>query len=327
AAIARMWWDEPAAVRDTYEKLAEHGRQLGDEGSLAYVYVMLAQADILLGELDRAEADAAAARDIAEQGGQETLVAYALAVRAMVDAHRGLDAAHASAELALELGRRTQGTPALHFATAALGLLEISAGRAEEAVAVLAPLVEFARTEHIREPGLTRYVIDQVEALIELARAGDAAGARGGGGCWMGTRRTPDGWAAIAASPHRGVVGDCSLRRTGESTTPSTLSGEHWRSTTRFRFPLTGREPCSRSGRPSDERKARPTHAGRSRKRPPSSTAWVLWPSRGVRGPRWSESAGGRPRKADSQPRSGRSQSSSPKAGRTRRSLPRSSCR
>ena len=175
AAIARMWWDEPAAVRETCEELAEHGRQLGDEGSLAYVYVMLAQADILLGELDRAEADAAAARDIAEQGGQETLVAYALAVRAMADAHRGLDAARASAELALELGRRTQGTPALHFATAALGLLEVSTGRADEAVAVLAPLVEFARTEQIREPGLTRYVIDQVEALVELARLDEAA--------------------------------------------------------------------------------------------------------------------------------------------------------
>jgi DNA-binding CsgD family transcriptional regulator len=175
AAIARMWWDEPAAVRETYEELAEHGRQLGDEGSLAYVYVMLAQADILLGELDRAEADAAAARDIAEQGGQETLVAYALAVRAMADAHRGLDAARASAELALELGRKTQGTPALNFATSALGLLEVSTGRAGEAVAVLAPLVEFARTEHIREPGLTRYVIDQVEALVELARVEEAA--------------------------------------------------------------------------------------------------------------------------------------------------------
>jgi DNA-binding CsgD family transcriptional regulator len=175
AAIARMWWDEPAAVRETCEELAEHGRQLGDEGSLAYVYVMLAQADILLGELDRAEADAAAARDIAEQGGQETLVAYALAVRAMADAHRGLDAARASAELALELGRKTQGTPALNFATAALGLLEISTGRAGEAVGVLAPLVEFARTEHIREPGLTRYVIDQVEALVELARVEEAA--------------------------------------------------------------------------------------------------------------------------------------------------------
>src|SRR5262249_60828576 len=48
AAIARMWWDEPAAVRDTYEKLAEHGRQLGAEGALAYGYGMLAQADMLL---------------------------------------------------------------------------------------------------------------------------------------------------------------------------------------------------------------------------------------------------------------------------------------
>jgi DNA-binding CsgD family transcriptional regulator len=174
AAIARMWWDEPAAGRETCKELAEHGQQLGDEGSLAYVYVMLAQADILLGELDRAEADAAAARDIAEQGGQETLVAYALAVQAMADAHRGREA-RVAAELALELGRKTQGTPTLHFATAALGLLEVSTGRADEAVAVLAPLVEFARTEQIREPGLTRYVIDQVEALVELARVDEAA--------------------------------------------------------------------------------------------------------------------------------------------------------
>ena len=174
AAIARMWWDDPAAGRETCEELADHGQQLGDEGSLAYVYVMLAQADILLGELNRAEADAAAARDIAEQGGQETLVAYALAVQAMADAHRGREARMA-AELALELGRKTQGTPALHFATAALGLLEVSTGRADEAVVVLAPLVEFARTEHIREPGLTRYVIDQVEALVELACVDEAA--------------------------------------------------------------------------------------------------------------------------------------------------------
>jgi DNA-binding CsgD family transcriptional regulator len=175
AAIARMWWDEPAAVRETYEELAEHGRQLGDEGSLAYVHLMLAQADILLGKLDRAEADAAAARDIAEQGGQETLIAYALAVRAMADAHRDREAARLSAKQALELGGRTQNTPAAHFATAALGLLDLSTGGAEEAAAVLAPLVEFARTEQIREPGLTRYATDRVEALVELGRVDEAA--------------------------------------------------------------------------------------------------------------------------------------------------------
>jgi DNA-binding CsgD family transcriptional regulator len=174
AAIAHMWWDEPATVRSTYEELAEHGRELGDEGSLAYVYVMLAQADVLLGELDRAEADAAAARDIAEQGGQETLLAYAHAMRAAADAHRGRDP-RVLAEEAIELGRRTQGTPALHAGTAAIGLFELSAGRAEEAAVVLEPLVEFARAEGIREPGLTRFVIDRVEALVELARLDEAA--------------------------------------------------------------------------------------------------------------------------------------------------------
>jgi DNA-binding CsgD family transcriptional regulator len=175
-AIARMWWDEPAAVRATYEELGERGRQLGDEGSLAYVYVMLAQADILLGDYGRAEADAVAAREISEQAGQETLLAYALAVRALLDAHCGREAdARESAERALELARRTEGTPALHVATGALGLLELALGRAEEAAAALGPLVEFARDEQIGEPGLTRFLVDQVEALVELGRVDEAA--------------------------------------------------------------------------------------------------------------------------------------------------------
>jgi DNA-binding CsgD family transcriptional regulator len=173
AAIARMWWDEPAAVRKTFEDLVERRREAADEGSLAYVYVMLAQADTLLGELDRAEADAAAARDIAQQAGQATLVAYALAVKAMADAHRGRDP-RAPAEEALELGRRTQGTPAVHLASAAIGLNELTSGRANEAAAVLGPLVDYARREGIREPSLTRFAVDHIEALVELRRLDEA---------------------------------------------------------------------------------------------------------------------------------------------------------
>jgi DNA-binding CsgD family transcriptional regulator len=176
AAIARMWWDEPLAVRQTYEELIEQGRETGDEGSLAYVYVMLAQADCLLGDFDRALRDAEAAREIAEQAGQEMLVAYGLAVRALVAAHRGLaDDCRTTAATALELATRTQGTPALQFATAAVGLLELSLGRSEEAVVALEPLIAFARSEQIGEPGLTRYVLDGVEALVELGRLEEAA--------------------------------------------------------------------------------------------------------------------------------------------------------
>jgi DNA-binding CsgD family transcriptional regulator len=175
AAVARMWWDEPAAVRDTYDEVVARGREPVDEGSLAYVYVMLGQADILLGDFERAEADAAAALDIARQAGQAALVAYAHAVQALLDAHRGrADECRAAAETALELAARTRSTPAHHAAGTALGLLQLSLGQPANAAATLAPLVELARAEEIREPGLTRYVPDYVEALVETGRGGEA---------------------------------------------------------------------------------------------------------------------------------------------------------
>jgi DNA-binding CsgD family transcriptional regulator len=176
AAITRMWWGEPAEVRQTYDELIERGSELGDEGSLAYVYILLAQADCLLGDFERAGRDTEAAREIGEQAGQEALVGYALAVRAFSDAHRGRDAdAREAAAAAIELGERTQMTLALHFAGAALGLLELSLGRAEEAATRLAPLVEFARAEQTCEPGVARFVPDHVEALVELGRLDEAA--------------------------------------------------------------------------------------------------------------------------------------------------------
>jgi DNA-binding CsgD family transcriptional regulator len=175
AAIVRMWWEEPAGVRATYEKLIERGRAAGDEGSLAYVYVLLAQADCLLGNFERARRNAEAAREIAEQAGQRAVVGYGLAVRALSDAHRGREAeAREAAEAALELGRETQFTPVLQFAAAALGLLELSLGRPEEAAAHLAPVVELARGEGSCEPGLARYASDEVEALVELGRLEEA---------------------------------------------------------------------------------------------------------------------------------------------------------
>jgi DNA-binding CsgD family transcriptional regulator len=82
--------------------------------------------------------------------------------------------ARETAELALELERETEGTPAVYAATSALGLLELSLGHPDEAAARLGPLVEFARAQQICEPGATRFVPDHVEALIELGRLDEA---------------------------------------------------------------------------------------------------------------------------------------------------------
>jgi DNA-binding CsgD family transcriptional regulator len=175
AAVARMWWEDPSGVRTGYETLLERAGAAGDEGSLAYVYVLLAQAECLLGDFDHGRRNAEAAREIAEQAGQQALVGYGLAVRAFSDAHLGREReTREAAEEALGLGHATQLAPVSQFAAAALGLLELSLGRAAEAAEQLAPAVELARTEGIEEPGLTRYVPDAVEALIELDRFNEA---------------------------------------------------------------------------------------------------------------------------------------------------------
>ena len=175
AAIARMWWEEPGGVKPTSEQLIDRGRAAGDEGSLAYVYVMLAQAECLLGDFEQGWRNAEAAREIAEQAGQEAVGGYARAMQALADAHRGREQeAREAAARALELGRTTELTPVTQFAGSALGLLELSLGRPAEAAEHLAPLVELARAERICEPGLTRYVPDQVDALVELGRLDEA---------------------------------------------------------------------------------------------------------------------------------------------------------
>ena len=113
-------------------------------------------------------------RELAEQAGEETLTSYALALEAYADVHRGNAQARDAATSALEVGRRTHGTPTVFFAAAALGLLDLSLGRPNDAAKWLGEIVTFARSEEIAEPGLTRFTVDYIESLIEL---GDLAAA------------------------------------------------------------------------------------------------------------------------------------------------------
>ena len=137
--------------------------------------MLLAQTECLRGRFGEAAAHADEGALRAEQVGQETLVAYALALRALADAYRGHeDSARSAAAQALALAGSTSGRPAEHFATAALGLLELSLGRNAEAVDVLTPLVAFARQQELREPGMTRFVPDLVEALVACERLDEA---------------------------------------------------------------------------------------------------------------------------------------------------------
>ena len=175
-AVAWMWQERVEATRSALTELIERGREIGDEASLPYILVIRAQADCLAGEFGAARSDAEEGYELAEQADQPSLQAYLLAVRALADAHAGnVERARDAGERALELAEGMSARPAQMFATTALGLLDLSVGQPEAAVARLEELLDFVRRERICEPGLTRFALDLIEALVELARFDEAA--------------------------------------------------------------------------------------------------------------------------------------------------------
>jgi DNA-binding CsgD family transcriptional regulator len=176
AAIVRMWWEDFEWAARVFAETIELGRASGEEALLPYVYVLAAQNECVRGRFDDAASAASAGYEIAEQAGETTLASYALALLALADAHRGrVDAARQAGRRALELAGATHGRPTYFFAASALGFLELSLGNVGAAAEQLEPIVRMARRESIREPGMTRFVVDYAEALVELGRTDEAA--------------------------------------------------------------------------------------------------------------------------------------------------------
>jgi tetratricopeptide (TPR) repeat protein len=175
AAVHWWWTDELERSRDVFCVMLERARELGDESSLPYVLVLLGQVECQLGQLESAAARAEQGRKAGEQSGQEITVAYNLALEALAAAQLGrADRAREAAELALERVARTAGKPAELVARWALGHLELALGRANLAASWLEDAAAFVRHERFGEPGAMRFVVDYVEALIELGRREDA---------------------------------------------------------------------------------------------------------------------------------------------------------
>lgn len=176
AAVHWWWTDELGRAREVFLEMLERSRDLGDESSPPYLLVLLGQVECALGDFESALARALEGQEAAEQSGQHTLLAYNLALESLVEAHRGqVDRARTAALDALERVPETGGRPAELVANGALGHLELALGDPDAAVARLEPSVTFVRREAIAEPSAIPFVVDQIEALIELGRRDEAA--------------------------------------------------------------------------------------------------------------------------------------------------------
>ncbi len=173
-ALAEHWtWvDAQPRARDALIDLMNRADELGDENARPFLSFLLGQAEYLLADFETALALSRAAQDAAEQSGQPLFWALGLALECMVLGSMG------RVEEATQAADRLRQVGSDHLVRliqfAGLGHLEHSRGRPSEAVVDLEACVSFARREQIVEPGATRFVIDQVEALVELGRRDDA---------------------------------------------------------------------------------------------------------------------------------------------------------
>jgi DNA-binding CsgD family transcriptional regulator len=166
------WIDARARARDALSDLLQRAQDLGDENARPWLLCLLGEVERLDGNLGTALELTREAQETAEQSGQPLFngIAVALESRVLAQVGRPEKAARA-AERALDMNpdRYTQ-----LVASSGLGHLELTIGSPSGAKARLEPLVAFVRGEAIVEPGVAGFVVDHVEALVELGGRDEA---------------------------------------------------------------------------------------------------------------------------------------------------------
>jgi DNA-binding CsgD family transcriptional regulator len=164
-----MWMDELNVARSTFVELAKRCREGGDEGSLAVILFMLAEVECSAGNWSAGGAYADESCEITAWTGHLPYRSLALSARALIDGHLGrAESARATAAEGLELAERSGLVQASQFNLAALGFLQLSLENPKETNILLWPLAKGVLAAGVREPGVLRFLPDEIEALIAI---------------------------------------------------------------------------------------------------------------------------------------------------------------
>jgi DNA-binding CsgD family transcriptional regulator len=164
-----MWTDDLDVARSTFGELAKRCREGGDEGSLAVILFMLAEVECAAGNWTEAAAYADESCEITAWTGHLPYRSLALSAKALIEGHLGrVEPARSAAEEGLRLAERSGLVQASQFNLAALGFLELSLDNPKETNELLGPLTQGVLAAGVREPGVLRFLPDQIEALIAI---------------------------------------------------------------------------------------------------------------------------------------------------------------
>ncbi|OBF36268.1 LuxR family transcriptional regulator [Mycobacterium sp. ACS1612] len=175
-ALLLEWTGRVDEAHRKLEAVRRHCVEKGEEGELIFIAQHVVLSDIWRGDFVAAGLVADDAMERARQLGGDTplFLAYSLKANLATYAGREADARQAAAE-ALEIGRRTGAIRLTDRVIGALGFLEVSLGRYEEAVATLRSLLaKFDPATTSTELPSAIFLPDAIEALIQVNRGDEA---------------------------------------------------------------------------------------------------------------------------------------------------------
>jgi DNA-binding CsgD family transcriptional regulator len=173
AALALVWMEEHDKAREVFGRVIERARELSVPSMLPYPLIGLAELDFRTGGWARAYANASEAVTLARETEQPVALAFALACLARVEAAQGRDAdCREHATEAFDLA--ADGGAVVVYAAAALGLLDLGAGRVDEAIGYLTRVNTDVQKHGLLLPTVIQWAPDLIEALARTGRRDEA---------------------------------------------------------------------------------------------------------------------------------------------------------
>lgn len=199
------WSGATAEARRRFDDLHRVVREAGDDTSLPFLLAQMSESATWDGDWAAAVRHAGEAVALSLQTGQEPMRAAALYAKALAEAHRGnLDEARTDAHAGLELAEAVGSVVMMIWNQAVLGFVELSVDDPAAAHQHLAPLIAWRDVVGIREPGMLRFMPDEIEALVALGQLERADALLVGYEADSGRLQRP--WAQLAAARCRALL-------------------------------------------------------------------------------------------------------------------------
>jgi DNA-binding CsgD family transcriptional regulator len=165
------WCDQLDEARVILAGQYRHALDLGNEASVPFLLYHFSELECWAGNWDASEEYALEGRRLAQESGQQTMTPATLYALALVRAHRGeVVRAWELASEALALCEKTGNVPLALQVLSVLGFVALSLGDYQAAVCHLNRLAEATTAFGLGEPGVVRFLPDEIEALAALGQ-------------------------------------------------------------------------------------------------------------------------------------------------------------